>query len=538
MKKALVIGAVLVVLAGGIGFAAMNFLEQPSEDAAISLIPADAYVYANLFIQPSGDQKRALDELLGRFPQIESTDQAINRLTRLLDEELEEIGLSYEEDVEPWLGDQVSFFLNGAEADPPDGAGLLETTDPEAAADTLDEIREIEDSPEPKQRSYEGVDYELEDSEEEVPIAIGFVDDFLVIGTESGFKSVVDGSQDSIFEGLSDEEGYQNAFEGLDDQNILSVYLDQTRLFDLLGESGELGGQEAAIFNAFPGLRNAGTVGFVLSARSEGLAFQSSSSVPDEEGVASLAGIYGGTDLIRELPGDSWIALGIPNLGEAVAGFIETISEMPGAEAASEQATAAFRKETGLDLQEDVLAWMGDAALFVQGTNFQELGGGVIVESGDPDATKSALTALRARVEREQVPTSEEERGDLEGFSIQAGLPAPIYALAGERLVVTYGDRATDGAIEPDETLGDDETYQAAEAALGDGYAPSFFIDLNGVFEVVEFAQAFSGETDDTYETEVKPWVDPLSYVVAGSRTDGDRLYQTFFVGVAAEESS
>ena len=536
MKKGLFIGAVALVVAGGVGFAAIRFLEQPSEDAAISLIPADAYVYGNLFIQPSGDQKRALDDLLGSFPRIESTDQAINRLTGFLDEELEENGLSYDEDVDPWLGDQVSFFLNGTEIDPPDGAGLLETTDPAAAADTLDKIREIEDSPEPEQRSYEGVDYEIEDSGEDVPIAIGFVDDFLVIGTENGFKSVVDSSQGST-EGLADSDEYESAFEGLEDQNILSVFLDQTRLFDLLGESGQLGGPETAVFNAFPGLRSAGIAGFVLSARSDGLAFQSSSSVPDE-GVPPLAGIYGGTDLIRELPGDSWVALGIPNLGETVSALIETISEMPGAETASEQATAAFKQETGLDLEEDVLSWMGDAALFVQGTNFQEMGGGVIVESSDPDATKSALTALRARIEREQVPTSDEERGGLEGFSIQAGLPAPIFALAGDRLVVTYGENATDGAIDPDETLGDDATYQAAEGALGDGYSPAFFVDLNGVFEVVEFAQAFSGQTDDTYEQEVKPWVDPLSYVIAGSRTDGDRLYQTFFVGVEAEESS
>src|SRR5687768_15182353 len=104
MKKALIIGIIAVLVVGGIAFAAMRVLDQSSEDAAVSLVPEDAYLYANLFIKPSGDQKRALDDLLGNFPKIESTEQAIDRITGLLDDELEQVGLSYAEDVEPWLG--------------------------------------------------------------------------------------------------------------------------------------------------------------------------------------------------------------------------------------------------------------------------------------------------------------------------------------------------------------------------------------------------------------------------------------------------
>ena len=107
MKKPLIIGVIAVLVLGGAGFAAMRFLNQPAEDAAIDLVPADSYVYGTLYIEPSGSQKRALDDLLGKFPEIESTDQAINRLTELLDEELQTMGLSYAEDIEPWMGDQL-----------------------------------------------------------------------------------------------------------------------------------------------------------------------------------------------------------------------------------------------------------------------------------------------------------------------------------------------------------------------------------------------------------------------------------------------
>ena len=413
----------------------------------------------------------------------------------------------------------------------------METTDPDAAQDAIDKLREAEDGEEPEEKSYEGVDYELEDADAETPVAVGFVDNFLVIGTEGGFKAVVDGAADDG-SSLAESDGYKNAFEGLEEENILSVYLDQTRLLELLEESGELQGEDAAIFNTFPGLRNAGPAGFVLAARSDGAVMQSSSGIPEGDELAGFAGIYEGTELVRELPSDAWVALGVPDLGQVIQQMIEMVAEMPGMASASEEVSASVKQETGLDLEEDILSWMGDSALFVQGTNFQEMSGGIIVESSDPDATRTAVDAIRDRIEAEGAPTTDQERGDYSGFSIQAGLPAPIYALVADRLVVTYGDKATDGAAEPTETLGESPTFQAAEDALGDGTQPSFFVDLDAVLEVVDFARGFSGETDDTYERDVKPWLDPLSYAVAGSRRDGDRLYQTFIVGVEAEESS
>jgi hypothetical protein len=180
---------------------------------------------------------------------------------------------------------------------------------------------------------------------------------------------------------------------------------------------------------------------------------------------------------------------------------------------------------------------MGDAALFVQGTNFQEIGGGLIVESSDPEATRDALAKVRDRLEADGAPTNDAQKGDYEGFSIQAGAPAPIYALAGDRFITTYGDKATDDAISPDETLGDDETYQAAAEALGDDYSPSIYVDFDGLMTVIEFAQSFSGQVDPTYEQDVKPWLDPISFAVSGSRRDGDRLFQRFFVGVQNEDA-
>lgn len=539
MKRALIVAVVGVLIAGGAAIATVQILNRPSEDAAAELIPADAYLYGNLFIGPSTDQKQALDDLLSNFPKIESTDQAIDRLTGLLDEELQQIGLSYDDDVEPWLGDQVSFFLAGTELDPPEGAALLETTDPDAAADAIDKVRASEGGEAPEEKSYNGFDYTLEGSDDEDPGAIGFVDDFMVVGTEDGFKAVVNASGSE--EGLTDTDEYQDALDGLDDQNIFSLYVNQGRLFELLEEGGDLGSDETAFLDAFPGLAEGGSSAFVLSARADGVAFEFSSPVPEDDELSGITAAFLGTDLIETLPADSWLAIGVPQLGTFVQDIMGLANEVPDADESFDEAEDAFSDETGLDLQNDVLDWVGDTALFVQGTNFQEIGGGLIVESSDPDATAAALVKVRELVEAEGVPTEDAERAQYEGFSVQAGAPAPLYALAAERFIVTYGERATDAAIDPGETLGDEGTFQTAEDALGDGYSPSIYVDFDGLVAVIEFARTFSGVDEDaagdSYETEVKPWLDPISFLVSGSRQDGDRLFQRLFVGVETEDA-
>jgi hypothetical protein len=61
-------------------------------------------------------------------------------------------------------------------------------------------------------------------------------------------------------------------------------------------------------------------------------------------------------------------------------------------------------------------------------------------------------------------------------------------------------------------------------------------VDFDGMIALIEFARTFSG-AEDSYEEDVKPWLDPISFVVSGSRQDGDRLFQRLFVGVETEDA-
>ncbi|MBA2425957.1 MAG: hypothetical protein H0V60_02625, partial [Actinobacteria bacterium] len=99
--KLIAAGLAVVLVAGGGAFAAMRFLGAPAEDAALALVPEDAVFYGNLFIDPSMEQKRALEGLAGRFPEVGSARNVQKGAAWLLEDPVSEAGLSFEGDVAP-----------------------------------------------------------------------------------------------------------------------------------------------------------------------------------------------------------------------------------------------------------------------------------------------------------------------------------------------------------------------------------------------------------------------------------------------------
>ena len=526
---ALVAGA--VVVAGAAVAAIRFFASSPSVDAAVELVPEDAWLYTNLFVEPSDDQKRALDELLSHFPELESTEDALNELGDLLDDLLDEAGLEFERDIEPWLGEQIAFFFAGEQGPEPDGALLLATTDADATRDAVrTAVMQADTVGGPQSASYEGTDYEIVEQESGPAVALGSVDDFFVVGTEQGFKDVVDVAGGGA--SLGGSAPYDDTLEPLADDPIISTYFDTAAFFDALRASGDLGPDDEAALEAFdsiPGFSDAGPAALAVSARGDGVLMESTSTVPEGE-LGELAAAYGGSDLLEQMPADAWLTFAAADVGTSIGAFFDAFANLPGF--SRDAIERGLREETGLSL-DDILSWMGDAAIFVQGTNFQEMGGGVTIETSDPEATRKVMNRLRELLTQAGTPTNDVERDGFTGFSVSQGFPAPVYALLADRLIITYGDKATNDAIAPDEAMGDDPTFRRAQEALGDGMRPALFVDMDGVLTLVDFAMGFGGmQTDPTYQQEVKPWLEPLSYLVAGARTDGDRIVQAFFVGV------
>jgi hypothetical protein len=198
---------------------------------------------------------------------------------------------------------------------------------------------------------------------------------------------------------------------------------------------------------------------------------------------------------------------------------------------AVESFEAQLAAETGLTLEEDILSWMGDAGLFVEGTGIFALQGAIVIESTNPERSGATIETLGNLAETQGAPVAPVEIEGLRGFAVTNApeLPEPVNIVAGgDRVVIGYGDGATAEAIRAEDTLADSEAYQAAGDALGDDFNASFYLEVPAVVTLIE---GFIPADDPTYRDDVKPWLDPLNHIVAGSKLDGDTLVQKLVIG-------
>ena len=357
MKPKIIVAVVVTVLLLGAGaLLAYGFFFSAASDDALTLVPEDAIGYFNVFLSPSSSQKRALEDLIEKTP-FESSEEAIKKLTDLLDEGLKEQGCTFEEDIDPWLGKQVSGFLTQV-GDEGEGAILLATDDEDAALAAFEKCSE-EDFEQAEERSYEDVDYRFVDDG-----AIGVVESYLVAGTEGAFKQVVDTAAGE--ESLEASEQFDEALEPLTSDRLAVFYLDVKGLIGQLQETGDAAPEELAALESFYGIASDRPLSAALSARSDAIVFEYAAGLPERDALAEVAEETTSSDLLGELPGGSWGAIAIGSFGEYVDRILDLSAQFGAGDC--DVLEEQFAKMKGLSLSDDVLPCMGDLGIFVKGT--------------------------------------------------------------------------------------------------------------------------------------------------------------------------
>ncbi|HEV2756475.1 MAG TPA: DUF3352 domain-containing protein [Actinomycetota bacterium] len=519
---AIVIAAVLLV--GGGAFALTRFL-APAEDDALAFVPPDAYFYTNFFIDPSNSQKQALDEFVQKFPGVDSVEDLIEKLIEAIDDALEEDGLSYEEDIQPWLGDQFAAYgVPGGTPDMPNGAVLVEVTDEEAAERFLNESSDG-DFGDTESKTYKDTEYRVE---KDGPIALAFLEGFMVVGTEDAVKESIDALESD--ETLETSKRFTAATDPLRDDWIGLYYLDTPALFEefQLDEALSAAGQPAL---GGASLEDQRPQAGVLYVTSDSAVFEASGSI-GEGPYAPIARGFAEPGLVPELPAEAWAAFGIPDLGEIMTRALEAVAGVPGFDPV--QLEAMFYAQTGLRLEQDILSWMGDAGFFVQGANLQDIGGGLVLESTDPAKTTAFVGKLRGLLVQQGIRPKPFALGGLRGFSVQIpGTPAPINVVGGDRLAITYGSDATTAIAEAGQTLSSSDAFSAAQEDIGEDFNIAFYVDVDAAQAFGEAIATLGGAVDETYNDEVKPIFDVFTHVVIGAKAAGDdSIVSKMVVGV------
>jgi hypothetical protein len=471
------------------------------KETAAELAPARSLVYVQAKLHPGGDQAKAIDALVGKFP---GAGPPGNRVERLVARAFErsDSKLSYERDVKPWLGEEAAFFASGLSGGDVRAAAALVQTDDEQAA--VDAVKKGSDQ-QGRELEYEGKAYRRFDDD----TVAGAFDGFLVVGNEEGFKAAVDASKGDSLDG---EDAFEDALDDAPDDSLATIFVNSPQLARSL-PGGQLGPFRRLLRDPYTASVTADDDGVQVDSRLPG----------------SLSAAFGpflgeGTDLLTDLPGDSWVAIGQPDLGKTLSGYIDLVAQSVGGREVIEQ---QLKASSGLDLQRDVLDWMGDFGLFVRGTTRSSLGGALVIESKDPATSARTLRRLGTLARRESA-TGGSQAGPLAlpgggtGFTVRNDeLPQPIHVFQrGDRVVVAYGGAAAREAARPSSTLGDAPGFASAAKALGSDFAVSTFVAVGPILKLAENLGAGS----DPDFLRARPYIEPFGALVGGSRKDGDRL--------------
>jgi len=501
----LLLGAVAALAVAGCGGSGSG----SSSDAPATLVPASAPVYLQATLLPTGSTKTNTE---GAISTITGDPNPGKKIVDLIDQGLKSSssasGKTYDADIKPWLGGEAGIYVDSFNANGGDSPAALiaQTKDSGAAQNFIDDVN----SGDHTKKSYKGVDYQLDSSGS----AEGIVNDFLVSGDESAFKKVVDVSDGGS--ALSDNSQFKDAIGKAPDGSIADVYVNVEDFTKAVLDS--LPANEQSIVENFAGsAQGQSALASVVPSGDKIEVDINSNGTQPPSGDAS--------QLISSLPADSFVALGVPDLGQQIDQAINTF-EQSGIPGLSPGAVEAQLQARGIDLKQ--ITGLGSLGAFLQGTDPSNAGGAVTIETKDPKGAKKLLSNIATLA---NATGSAQLRKAPGGFAIntpQLGLVT--IAVKGSRIVIANTSKAATGAsgTAGGKTLGNTPGYQAATSALGSDHL-SAYVDLQGLFALGLAAQ---GTAQDPSYLAAKPYLDHFTYLASGSGGSGDTATAKAIIGL------
>jgi hypothetical protein len=478
-----------------------------------AFLPASAPVYVELQVRPSGDLAENAEAVAGKV--LRTSDPA-GKVVGWLDAAIHDKGASYERDVAPWLGQRAGLAVMGigASGSDPDVVLAVASKDDDAAQKFVD-ARTTGGRPE----TYRGVRYTYKASDD---LAAAVVDHVVLVGTDKAFKSAVDAQSGAK---LADAGAFKAARAAVGTDGLGFLYADPLKAFNLVpgAAGGSLSSGNAQGLKVVQQLL-AGT-GLQSVAASLNVAKDAvqvdAAAVGLKAGAAGAAGRGDGPGAAAAVPAGSWLSLGIGDVGGAVQSALRS-SAASGMTGGMDPETLlnGLKSQLGVDVDKDLLSWMGDAALFVRGTSKATLGGALVVRSKDPAASRAAVPKIRKLLKGLGVKAGAvTSSGGTTEFSVsEPAVPGGAIDVAAkdDKFVIAIGSGAVEDALGGGATLGSTDVYRTASGLLGDT-RPSLFVDTP---QVVKLLSSFAGSSEKF--AKAKPTLDTFGPAAAGlSTTDG-----------------
>jgi hypothetical protein len=518
-------------------------------------VPASAPVYAGADLRPEGTEK-ANALTAGR----DLTHQA-DPYVRLL-AALQVPGapaLDFSRDVSPWLGPHGGIFLSSLSSAgtllPLLERGLLGTGSPTGAfpfgaghaqgaivLDTSDLSKATSfvaaqaKAAGAHAASYRGVAYQATAS----GVAFGVVHRFVVIGSESGLHSVIDTTLGGA--ALAQAPSYAKLLAQAPSGALAHIYSSPA------GEAAAAA-KTSGMLALLAGARPA-NISLVAGANSLDLYADTITSASTGTPGGLLSSSAEGAQALSELPGDSWLAVGLANLGQSfgqdIAGLHELATlgtSLGGGSPAAGSGTSVLSVKALLEgllaplgalaanttqARHDFTSWMGSGAVYAAGSGLLELKGAIVIESKNPALSRQAVAKLGAQLHAAGDPVARASIAGTEAaVSVKVnGLPLLLYIASGRdtagqtKFVLGLGEASIADALHPSSTLATAPALHTAATTLGEGIEPSIIFEVPTLLSLLEGV----GLTEDPSLSSLLPYLRSIASLTGGGHALGGEV--------------
>ncbi|HTU78762.1 MAG TPA: DUF3352 domain-containing protein [Solirubrobacteraceae bacterium] len=511
--------ACVALLAAGAGLLAGCGSSNPGGTSAdpASAVPADAVLYAGAAVRPEGSLKagalaagRALTHQSDPYLRLLAALQTPGSRT-----------LDFAREVAPWLGPHAGVFLtslrsagslgslleqgllggSGAGAFPfanggAQGAIVLDTSNTAKARAFLAAQAARAGA---HATSYRGVPFQTTSA----GVSFGLIHRFAVIGSESGLRGVIETTSAGA-SALARSDEYSKLASAAPPDALAHLYSAAPGQAPAASQEGLTG-----LLGALTG-GHAANVSLVPSASSLTLDADSLSAAASTHPGGLLAPDPQAAQALDELPGESWLAIGLGHVGATLGEDAQEIQALASLGSSGPPApTAGLSFGSLLDgllaplralgaktalARRDFASWMGSAGIFASGANLLELKAGVSISSTNPALSRAAVAELAEQLHREGATVSPVSiPGTEAALSVAvSGLPVKLDIADGRaangqtKFVLGVAEASVSAALDPSTTMSNAASRSAAATSLGEGIQPSLIVNFSTFLSLLE----------------------------------------------------
>jgi hypothetical protein len=498
------LAALLLAIAGCGGSGGASTENKDPADAS----PPSSIFFASAQISPEGDLKSSVDSAGEKILRGKDVGTEIEKaLQKSLAKG--DTGLDFEKDIKPWLGRRLGVSVTGVRSrNDADFSLVIATKDSDKAQKAIDKANKNDKAKE-KKATYRDVEYTIDPNDH---AATGVAEGWFVAGTQSGFKATVDTLKSK--KSLADSQAYKNATGKVPTNGLALFYVDSPKALDAFAR---VGGTRAQLvvgqLRNLPQFTKLKPTAAALTVQDESIRVEAPST-----------GDKGAGDAVANLPSDAWIATAAPDAGKRIRAQLKAAENQSGG-AAITQFKQLLQTQSGIDVDRDLLGWVGGLSVYTRGTSVRQFNATAVIDSTDPAASSAAVRKFGDLAKRSGRPVKPAKGG----FQVTTqGDPTPITVSAqGDKVVIAYGTGAVERALNPSGKLSSSQAYKDASAALGGG-KPS---GLLSVPAALQFAQNLGRGNDPRFQR-AKAYLEAFTSLAAGVSQSGGNTLGRVAVGL------